>query len=65
MRPMRSPRHGNDLHNLDITKSVAHSLRVLVKSFDTDPQTDFGSRSHFGTARELIVDRSFPTGARG
>jgi hypothetical protein len=35
-----------------------------VKSFDTDPQTNFGSRSHFGTARELIVERSFQTGAR-
>jgi hypothetical protein len=48
-------RHGNDLHNLDITKSVAHSFRVRLKSFDRDPQIDLGSRSHFGTARDSLL----------
>ncbi len=63
--PMRFLPARHDLHQLDITKSVAHSLRISVNSFDRDPRTDLGSRSHFGTAWELIVERSFSTSARG
>ena len=58
-------RYGNNLHNLDITKSVAHSLRVRVKSFDRDPRKGFGSRSHIGTARELIVELLIPDWLEG
>ena len=51
-----SSRHSNDLHNLDITKiSRTHTFGVRVKSFDRDPQIDFGSRSPFGTARESLL----------
>ena len=57
------PCTGDNLSDFDITQNESHaspSLREAIRR--KNPQPDFGSRSNVGTAQEIIVEQSFPSG---
>src|SRR5215471_17543353 len=62
--PMFSfPCTGDNLSDFDITQNESHASPSLHEAIRRkNPQPDFGSRSNVGTAQEVIVEQSFPTG---